>query len=224
MTETAPRIFIGVPAYGGWTRNACTQSLVRVAVALSSAGVKIGGKICNLQPIHDVRNMFGSLMVEQDFTHLLFVDYDMAFGQETVFKLIRANKPIIGANCARRKLPIESSVWSDTPPTEPLGTVLGVSMALTLIETRVFRQLAKRVPSREAPPHFRNQGLKGPLYSFFDHIYRDGGETSEDLSFCTRWRELCDGEVWVLTGEHVGHIGDYTYALPREAKQFSRSR
>jgi hypothetical protein len=210
-------IFIAVPSYGGWTRNACTQSLMLTTGAFASAGIKFGGKICNITGIDQVRNLFGSLMMEMpQYTHLLFVDNDMAFHSDTIIKLINAEKAVIGAVCSGRKNPPVPNIWSDTSPTRPLDKVLGIGMGVTLIETQVFRSLAStgQIGTYKAPGHFTQEGLRRQVYRFFDHIERDGEEWHEDHSFCMRWRELCGGEVWALSGERIGHIGDMVYELP----------
>jgi hypothetical protein len=57
---------------------------------------------------------------------------------------------------------------------------------------------------------FRNERF----YNFFGERAGDaasGLHTSEDFSFCNRWRIDCGGEIWALLDARIGHIGDYAY-------------
>jgi len=219
--QRKPSIFIAVPAYRGWTRNECARSLMQLAYTLATAGVSTGGKMPDRENISAIRNFFGSLMLEQpQWTHLLFVDNDMEFQAEAVLKLIRANRPLIGAVCALRRSPPMTNVWMNPSPdtlSAPLDKVPGIGMALTLIETQVFRALLATGKLKQQNAHnFAGEGLAGPLVGFFDRQLResDGMEIPEDFSFCLRWRELCGGDVWALVGEDISHVGDMVYRLP----------
>ena len=65
---------------------------------------------------------------------------------------------------------------------------------------------------RASEKHGRIFELPGPLYGFFDPLPDIEGELqSEDISFCERWRTLCNGTIWGLADADIGHIGEVTY-------------
>lgn len=87
-------------------------------------------------------------------------------------------------------------------------------------ETMVARGAAVPKPRMaEVPLH---KGLK--YHDFFSHLSApDGGLLyGEDQSFCLRWVEHCDGEIWLDTESPVIHYGtkpfhgDYTRALAKD--------
>lgn len=225
--QSAVRIYIAIPAYGGWTRNACASSLMRLASRLTAAGIDFNGMIVDSENIAAVRNFYASLALQEAMTHILFVDYDIEFESQTVFKMMQAQKPVIGAVCARRPqgrmlyegmpplLPNVGLATADRPLNKPLDTVASIGMGLTLIETQALRALINTGKLKKQERHdFGPDGLTGPLFGFFDRA-DDGSDRSEDISFCRRWRELCNGEIWALSGEDIGHIGDMVWRLPR---------
>lgn len=165
-----------------------------------------------------MRGFFGSLMLERNaHSHLLFWDNDIEAEPDVVLKLLRAKKPVIGAVYAKRLTPIVACVPEDWKPSAAIDPIPWIAMGLTLIETNVFRLLAATGRIRQHPVHqFERYGLTAPLFRFFDRIQdrADGGYKSEDVSFCMRWRELCNGEVWALSGEKIRHWGEFAYELP----------
>jgi hypothetical protein len=42
-----------------------------------------------------------------------------------------------------------------------------------------------------------------------------GGELSEDLSFCWRWRQ-CGGDVWANVRHPIGHVGPFEWTIRYE--------
>ncbi len=136
-------------------------------------------------------------------THLLFLDSDMVFPANTLTRLLRHKKHIVGAVYSRR-----------VPPFHPLGvTYEGEHMHVTggmrrmkiiptgclMIDMSVFSRLAK------------------PWFST-----RIDGEKllGEDYYFCERAAEAgfeiwCDGDL----SREVGHIGQSVYRLDTAAQK-----
>src|SRR3990167_7837465 len=60
--------------------------------------------------LHVMRNRLVQKAIDEKCTHLLFVDSDMMFEKDSAIRLLKRNKDIIGANCHRKKLPLEGTV------------------------------------------------------------------------------------------------------------------
>lgn len=196
-------------------KTPCVNSLLRLQKALIERGVRMRFNFTSFAEVTAVRNLFGGLMLENEAaSHLLFVDTDMAFSPETVFRLVEADRPVIGSFYASR---IEGggTVGKVARPTRVprsgLIKVEGVGMGLALIQGEVFRKLAATGQLSMLDDHPFPEQLSGPLPGFFSPPPGATAYVSEDYAFCQRWRDLCGGEIWALVREDVGHVGDHTF-------------
>ena len=82
-----------------------------------------------------------------------------------------------------------------------------------MIQREVFAALAV-FPDliAEDNPDYRQLGLSGRYPLFFRRIIRDDNiAISEDISFCMRWIELCQGEIWANIIHDTSHIGTHEF-------------
>ncbi len=104
--------------------------------------------------------------------------------------------------------------------------VRGVGTGILLIERSVFERIRARFPDQwvEKPgKQGEGAGLRGGLLHCFDpERGPDGLYPGEDVAFCRRWVEGCDGEIWANIDEyivHIGHenfVGQYLFKLEHE--------
>lgn len=214
-------LFVAVPHYGDSIKAECAKSLLALP---PQVGVRMEFKITGGgSEIAVARNLIAShFLDETDHTHLLFVDSDMAFSGATVKRQIAAKKPVVGCVYPRKTLDLDKALAagaivagsSFVLHTEgqrivgnaPLVKVPGIGMGLCLIERAAFRQLLDTGKIRRG-----TVDGKQPYYGFFDPIIDGERYRSEDYSFCARWRTLCNGEVWALINEDIGHVGEFIY-------------
>ncbi|MEM9140753.1 MAG: hypothetical protein AAGB15_13085 [Pseudomonadota bacterium] len=105
-------------------------------------------------------------------------------------------------------------------------SVPAVGTGVMLVHRDVFEIMLARDVAR---PRLGHQGLPlldgAPYCDFFSPLEVPDGSMieSEDISFCQRWVEGCDGEIWVDIDSRVmhygmrGHSGRY---LPRSLSDF----
>jgi hypothetical protein len=53
------------------------------------------------------------------------------------------------------------------------------------------------------------------VYGFFDLVNPGGGRPllSEDLSFCYRWTNKCQGRIWCKVDHEIGHVGPFLFSV-----------
>ena len=139
--------------------------------------------------------------LQDGYTHLLWIDSDMVFPNDSLLRLLAHGVECVGVNAVRRSFPI--SFTAQTKPGEYLETrtessglekVYRMGFGMLLIEAAAVRKIKKR-----------------PLFSL-EWIGNQGIHRGEDFFFCGRLRKA-GVTMYVdhdLTKE-VGHVGSMTY-------------
>jgi hypothetical protein len=201
-----PRIAICVP-----TRDLCsaefTHSLVKMVGRFCTHFVGSGqAEIIELFDLGtllpEMRNALARQAIEMDATHILWLDNDMIFPEDTLERLIKHGKPIVAAGYSQRKEPAKpvaskDGVWvyteDDSAGIEPVDSI---GMGVMLVETAVYEHL-------DMPWHCVGWNQQ------------KGTVVGEDVYFCRKAKDI-GAETFIdhdLTKE-IGHIGyrTFTYA------------
>ena len=90
------KIFIGTPCYGGMiTADYFKRCMQLVALAASKIIELQFGTIGNESLITRARNTLVQLFMDGDYTHLLFIDSDLAFNPEAVLRMLDYDKDVV---------------------------------------------------------------------------------------------------------------------------------
>lgn len=156
------------------------------------------------------REHLAEVAVENDATHVLFIDSDMVFPPETFRGLIRHDVSVVAANCATKTFPSFPTARLFRPddpaghpvqiyPKEGLIRVWRVGCGVMLVATEVFRTLPKPWFNTRWEPKLK------------DHV-------GEDWVFCENL-EAAGYDIFVdqELSEHIGHIGSYTFGVHNHA-------
>jgi len=201
-------------AAGDETKTFFAYDLARLmahsAVHLSSDA--IGILVARGSRIPAQRELLAQAVLDQDYSHALFLDTDMRFPKETLVRLLDHNVAIVGAGYTERHVPYRPAVVKDLTSDERLYTirehtgtepVAGIGFGVVLIRRDAF----------EAVPRPRFTWAWSPEQD--DHI-------GEDMFFCHKAGKAGVG-IYVdhdLTKD-VKHIGEVelTYDHALRAKQ-----
>lgn len=148
--------------------------------------------------------------IRRKCTHLLFIDDDMIFPENTLIELLWHDKDIVGVWSFSRILPLSPTMMflnekgeylpQDHMSEEQLKRrtelfeCYAVGMGVALINMKVFME----------------EKLKKPWFNFRVH---ELGKvlTGEDAWFCEKAREA-GYKVWCNPTLSIGHLGEYNYA------------
>ena len=91
------KIFIGTPCYGGMITADYFKSCLQLIALASQKKIEIQiGTIGNESLVTRARNTLVQLfMDEKKYTHLLFIDADIAFNPESVFRMLELDKDVV---------------------------------------------------------------------------------------------------------------------------------
>lgn len=195
------KVMIGLPSKADSFMSETVEALMNMKVTPNVFTRVIGG-----EAVDKARNYMVRIALEQGATHLLFVDDDNPPPQNTLEKLITADKDIVCAPVLSRHEPFIPCIFekekipnNEVTGYKPLtkvdtsgGTLVKVDacgMACTLIKREVLEKLYKE--HEGAPFAFSREPIK-PVDG------KDKRDMSEDVTFCERATNA-GFEIWCDT-------------------------
>lgn len=170
------------------------QSLLKLCQHLQREGVRYHTEIQSGTLVYLARNKLANKAVNEEYTHILFLDSDMVFDETLVETLTFCGKDFVCGAFQSRRAPYGSCIFSSLKPVrrvkeygiEPFQ-VEGCGMACTMISTEIL----KKVQSTYGNP--------------FDPAIIEDITFGEDTAFCWRARK-CGFEIWCEPTARIGHI------------------
>lgn len=172
-------------------------SLVSMVAYSQSLGIMVTAvnPRCSLVQIGRLIGVETSLKNKAD--KILFIDSDQTFPPDALARLIKAQKPIVGAASLTRAEPIrytckdENGERIDFSEKTGLQKVRTNGFPMTLIDSQVFKEIPK---------------------PWFEVTYNKetGIWTGEDEHFCHEARKL-GYDIWIDADLKIGHLGTKEY-------------
>lgn len=180
--------------------------LLRLLKRLDSEGVQYDVKIKGNTLVYAARDWLASQAVNNDYTHVLWLDADMIFSDNLFSELLDTGKEFVSAVYHARRPPFPSCIFTGLDPVQrpteyPLDTfeIEGCGFGAVLMTTNVLRQ----------------------VFSAFSTCFTPEKKFSEDLMMCKRWRGL-GGKIWCEPTIKCGHIG-HNVVYPEDAERYSQT-
>jgi hypothetical protein len=103
--QPAPSIFVATPCYGGQTTCSYTLACIQLQSLADQFGVAVSfSYLMNESLIHRARNELVAKFLATTCTHLFFIDADVGFEAQEVFRLVAAGKDVIAGTYPRKKI------------------------------------------------------------------------------------------------------------------------
>lgn len=201
---------ICVPSTGTWLSET-GQSIVKVYASYLVDDKTFGSprtiRVSSFDGCNLSQNRSGlvDMSLEQDCSHILFLDADMTYPEDTIARLYKHNKFIVAANYPKRDFPIVGTAvdfnWDPVTTTKEDTGLAEVQFAPTgcmLIKTEVFKSIEK--------PWF--------AHSYVLELQK---YATEDVYFCNKAREA-GYSVWIDhdLSKEIEHVGKYKYKFLKE--------
>lgn len=234
-----PSILLVTPCYGGMAGVHYVGSVLALQDACRTRGVGLeidlsGGEalITRARAVAATR-----FLDETDHTHLLFVDTDIGFEPEHVFRMLNADKDLVAGVYPTKKIDwdkVRAAAKTDKAdllaasvsyvvqfipsPNNSVevddagfGRVAYVGAGFMLIRRLVLERVRAAHPELNAVVSDVGQAARSVALLFETLIDPDTGRyLSEDYAFCRRWRD-CGGEVWADFQGRLNHVGHAVY-------------
>ncbi len=232
------KLYLASPCYGGTLNIYFVQSLLALQDACRAKGLPLqvdmmGGDAL----ITRARSRLAAQFLASDATQLLFIDADIGFKPENVFRLLEANRDVVAAVC-----PLKSIDWEKARRAAEAGVAdlqaASIGYVVRFIPTPDssveveggFAKVAyggtgflmiKRAAMQavvDAHPELRARmgdmaDAAAPVATMiFDTMIEPetGQYLSEDYAFCRRWRDL-GGDIWADMEARLTHVGHAAY-------------
>jgi hypothetical protein len=240
MPGASHSLLIGTPCYGGQVSWLYAMSLLKLQKAFAERAWPVGFLLqAGDALIVRARQTIVSHFLDQPgATHLLFIDADIGFEPEQVFRLLEFDADFTAA-----AYPVKQIAWDLMPAAVAAGRTPLESATLSyVVERDASENLAMRrgfVKARYAGTGFlmiRRSALVSMIERYpelrYTHEHKAGDPLegsrwrsalfncmvdpatgiflSEDFSFCKRWTEM-GGEIWVDCQSRLNHVGVMVY-------------
>ena len=241
MTETRTHLVVATPCYGGQVTSLYATSLLRLQLACQKRGkvdldVLLGSGDALITRAR--QNLVAHFLSNEKATHLLFIDADIEFSPEQVFRFLD-----FGADVAAGLYPTKKIDWDKVAaaakagrkPLEPtalsyvmefedpsritvkegFAKVRYAGTGFLMIRRKALTDMIDRYPElRYEKEHQAQDPLKGsPWRSALFNCLVDqatGTYLSEDYSFCRRWTDM-GGESWADLQSRLTHLGTLAF-------------
>lgn len=210
-------LFIATPAYGGMVMDEYFLSMLQMTQQLERMQVRYNlTTIRNESLITRARNNLTAMFLGSGATHLFFIDADIVFPPDAVFRLLRIDKPITAGAYSKKSINWEAvrkaalagrqDIWNYTanyalnfkysdPERKQIHMENGAlevretSTGFMLIKREVFEALMKQYPDL----HFRADTATAlaPRYEEFLYAFFDTGIDPEDRRYLSEDYNFC---------------------------------
>ncbi|MFL5297506.1 MAG: hypothetical protein ACJ798_14085 [Phenylobacterium sp.] len=236
--RSEPFVYVATPCYGGLVNIAFLHSVIALQDACAARGVGLHVELLeNDALITRARARLAARFVAHpQATHMLFIDADIGFAPENVFRLLDSGKPMIGAVCPLKHIDWEKARAAALAGAQDLmaksigyvvrfiptpdhsvqvedgfAKVAYVGTGFLMIRRDAIERVCAAHPELAADiGDIEPGGESTPM--LFDTLVEAGtGEhLSEDYAFGARWHGL-GGEIWADMQARLTHVGHAAY-------------
>jgi hypothetical protein len=232
-------LVVATPCFGGQISALFATSLLKLQSRARSYGglsLKFFFKDGDALITRARASLVSQFLDDPAATHLLFIDADIGFEPEQVFRLVTC-----GADMCAAVYPIKRIDWDKVKTTMETGRrnpaaaalryVMEVDDANAVVEKGGFvkvryagtgflmirRAALERMCTRYPQLRYRRDHSLDALtasdnrFALFEcMIGEDGTYLSEDFAFCKRWTDI-GGEIWADLDSRLNHVGPMTF-------------
>jgi len=227
-------LLVATPCYGGVVNAKYTENIVSLSLKALGYNMSFGYYTrVNESLITRARNDLVFSFLQTPATHLMFIDADINFNPDDIFKMLLADKDVITGAYPAKAIDWEKMSKAGDMTVEGLqhnGTIFASSIkenkktfdglieveygatGFMLIKREVLENMIKYYPeTKYIPEIYDDIKYKGlPKYALFDTMIYEDKYLSEDYTFCHRWQQM-GGKIYVDPQIVLDHVGTYTF-------------
>ena len=200
------KVLIGTPAYDGRIDVYFANSLVNTIKSTPADMNIVTVYMAYDSLVQRARNDLVKLALEEDFDDLIFIDSDVEWNPEWVFKLLSYDHDVVGGIYPKKS---DIHTFPVIPTEEGFKINEEGLIEVSKLATGFLRISKKALQTVwDASEEYENEGRTNRMV--FDIKVVDGQLVSEDNIFCEKWRSL-GGKVYMDPSMTCNHIGIKKY-------------
>ena len=220
------KLFIATPAFGHQVTTNYANSLLKFVstshprLAVSSAVHMQSG----MALVTQARNNCVAYFLNSDCTHFLFIDADIGFEPDAIFRLLEKDVPLCltpyPVKGYGKDYQLQFIVHFPDKDNVRIGKdgfteITAGPTGFMMIKREVFEKLAEKYPERKTV----NKQLVGNKvetmekgwYTFFETAQDpENGYLGEDIAFCRLWTNI-GGKIYADTQTPLTHFGSHAF-------------
>ena len=220
------KLFIATPAFGHQVTTNYANSLLKF-VSTSHPRLAVSSAVhlqSGMALVTQARNNCVAYFLNSDCTHFLFIDADIGFEPDAIYRLIEKDVPLCltpypvkgyGANNQLQFIvhfPDKDNVRIQK---DGFAEITAGPTGFMMIKREVFEKLAEKYPERQTV----NKQLVGNKvetmekgwYTFFETAQDpENGYLGEDIAFCRLWTNI-GGKIYADTQTPLTHFGSHAF-------------
>ena len=245
MTDTQgdfpPRrhLIVGTPCYGGNVTHLYMTSIMQLQKLCLVRGIPFEVQLLSGDAlITRARNSVVTQFLDNpNATHLMFIDADIGFDAEAVFRMLDFDVDMVGGiypaknidwalvqknadehhpnlRAASMNYVVGFADRSKIESTGHFARARYLGNGFMLIRRNVFETMKEKYPDLRYDRINANpdtQRGSQNRYAFFECVIDgEGFYLPEDYTFCKRWTDI-GGEIWVDVASKLTHLGPYAF-------------
>lgn len=198
------KVYIGIPSRGG-VCGEFVSSLLKTHLAFHLAGFTVEVDMHMNSGTARARNEITARFMASGFDRLLFLDTDMVWNIQDIFKLINSQHNVCAIDYRKKT---DETVYTGSLTGRTKGgwaEAYFVGAGLLCISRNAIDKMIEKFPDTK---YTSDTGQT--VFALFADMIIDGRFCSEDTTFCKRWIE-CGGDVSVLIDAETSHIGNKSF-------------
>jgi len=240
--QTRIHLVVGTPCYGGQVTSLYTTALLKLQLACAQRGdIDLTVKLLSGDALitRARQNLVAHFLEIPTATHLLFIDGDIGFEPDQVFRLLsfgmdmaagvyptkRIDWTKVASEAKEGKVGLESTSLSyviEMEKPEKLDFKSGfvkvrfAGTGFLMIKREALLKMINHYPELSyTREHQAEDPLQGSRFrsALFNCFIDDatGAYLSEDFSFCRRWTDI-GGEIWADLKSRLTHVGPIAFS------------
>lgn len=241
MGKAPVHLVVATPCYGGLVTSLYATSLMRLQNAcLQRGGIDLTVNMTSGDALipRARQGLVAQFLHNEAATHMIFIDADISFGPDQVFRLLDLNADIAAGVYPTKKVDWAKAITQAKEgrtnlESSALGYVMGLEdpaktetksgfakalyagTGFMLIKRQVLLSMIERYADLKYTREDQAEdNLRGSPYrcALFNCLVDQATGTylSEDYSFCRRWRDM-GGEIWIDLQSKLTHTGPVSF-------------
>ncbi len=214
-------VLIAMPCYGGMVSDKTAKGLFNLGKELRTAKVDHGLlTMANESLVTKARSRIANFFMNNtEYEYILFIDADVGFIPEDVFKLFESRKDIVCGAYPMKGIPLRYNYNLSQPEVKEgdLVRIENIGFGFALIHRKVFESIShkygeelKYFPATNNSSYPPTEKEYYNSYHYFLELKKDMSYLPEDFSFFERAKSV-GYETWLNTNIRLAHVGSHVY-------------